>query len=122
MIKRMASNSFMLKGWTITLVVLSLLVKGNKTSALIAIFPLLMFWFLDAYFLRQERLFRELYKWVVNNRQKTDEHLFDMGTQRFEEKVQSIFGTMLSITLRWFYGSIAVLILIFYLFLPNGGM
>ena len=70
-IKRMASNSFMLKGWTITLVVVSLVLRGDKISALIAIIPWLVFWFLDAYFLRQERLFRELYKWVVENRIKT---------------------------------------------------
>ncbi|MBW8004043.1 MAG: hypothetical protein FVQ80_18960 [Planctomycetes bacterium] len=61
-IKRMAFNSLMIKGWAITLVVVSLLLKGtDKYQIWIAFIPLLVFWFLDAYFLWQERLYRELY-------------------------------------------------------------
>ena len=74
-IKRMAFNSFMIKGWAVTLVVVTLLLKGDKFQVLIAFIPLGVFWFLDAYFLQQERLYRELYKWVVANRLKTEEHL-----------------------------------------------
>ena len=54
-IKRMALNSFLIKGWAITLVVATLLLKGNKYQVLIAFIPLLVFWFLDAYFLWQEK-------------------------------------------------------------------
>jgi len=54
-----------------------------------------------------------LYDWVVNNRLKTDEYLFDMDAYRFKDKVQSIPRIMFSITLGWFYGSIAVLIIIY---------
>ena len=76
-IKRMASNSFMLKGWTITLVVIVLLLKGTRNQILIAFIPLLVFWFLDAYFLWQERMYRKLYEWVIDYRLKTDEYLFE---------------------------------------------
>ena len=69
-IKRMAFNSFMLKGWAVTLIVATLLLKGDKYQVLIAFIPLVIFWFLDAYFLQQERLYRELYKWVVVNRDR----------------------------------------------------
>ena len=117
-IKRMSFNSFMIKGWAITLVVVSLLLKGTeKYQIWIAFIPLLVFWFLDAYFLWQERLYRKLYEWVVNNRLNTDEYLFDMNAYRFRDKVQSIPRIMFSITLGWFYGSIVILIIIYFLIL-----
>jgi len=52
-IKRMASNSFMIKGWTITLAVATLLLKDDNSKILIAYIPLIAFWYLDSYFLRQ---------------------------------------------------------------------
>ena len=55
-IRRMGFNSFMIKGWAITLVVVSLLLKGTEYQVWIAFIPLLVFWFLDAYFLWQERM------------------------------------------------------------------
>ena len=113
-IKRMAFNSFMIKGWATTLVVVALLLKGtSKYQVWIAFIPLLIFWFLDAYFLWQERLYRKLYDWVVQNRLKTDEHLFDMNAYRFKGEVQSKLRIMFSITLGWFYGAIAVLVAIY---------
>ena len=123
-IKRMAFNSFMIKGWAITLVVVSLLLKGTeKYQIWIAFIPLLVFWFLDTYFLWQERLYRKLYEWVINNRLKTDEYLFDMNAYRFKDEVQSKVRIMFSITLGWFYSSIAILIIIYALvvFITKGG-
>ena len=117
-IKRMAFNSFMIKGWAITLVVVTLLLKGTeKYQVWIAFIPLVVFWFLDAYFLRQERMYRKLYKWVINNRLKTEEYLFDMNARRFENEVQSIPRIMFSITLGWFYGPMAILVIIYSLML-----
>ena len=123
-IKRMASNSFMIKGWAVTLVVVALLLKGNKHQVLVAFIPLLVFWFLDAYFLWQESMYRKLYDWVVANRLKTDEHLFSMNAYRFKDEVQSIPRVMFSITSLWFYGSLVILTLAYtiYLFLQNGGV
>ena len=116
-IKRMGFNSFMIKGWAITLVVVTLLLRCTEYQVWIAFIPLLVFWFLDAYFLWQERMYRKLYEWVINNRLKTDEYLFDMNAYRFKDKVQSRFRIMFSITLGWFYSSIAVLIVIYLVFL-----
>jgi len=130
-VKRMAFNSFMIKGWTLTLVVASLLLRGTKGTGtesqvwadFIAFIPLLVFWFLDAYFLWQERMYRKLYEWVVANRLATDEFLLDLNAYRFKEEVQSRFRIMFSTTLGWFYGAIAVLIVIYALrlFLTKGG-
>jgi len=116
-IKRMAFNSFMVKGWAITLVVVALLLKGTQYQVWVAFIPLLVFWFLDAYFLLQERMYRKLYEWVVNNRLETEEYLFDLDANRFRDKVQSIPRIMCSITLILFYGFIAILIIIYALIL-----
>lgn len=116
-IKRMAFNSFMIKGWAITLVVVALLLKGTEYQVWIAFIPLLVFWFLDAYFLWQERMYRKLYEWVISNRMRTDEYLFNMNAYRFKDTVQSRIRIMFSITLGWFYGSIAILIVIYSVFL-----
>ncbi|MBN1349979.1 hypothetical protein JXJ21_11260 [candidate division KSB1 bacterium] len=108
-IRRMAHNSFMVKGWTITLVAVTLLLKGSKFQVFVAFLPLIVFWFLDAYFLWQERLYRKLYNWVIENRLTSDEFLLDMNAYRFKDSVQSKLRIMFSITLGWFYGSIAIL-------------
>jgi hypothetical protein len=112
----MANNSFLIKGWTITLVVVTLLLKGNKYHTFIAFIPILVFWFLDAYFLRLERLYRRLYNWVKDNRLKTEDFLFDLNYKRFEKEEQSILRIMFSITLGLFYGSIFGLTLIYVIF------
>lgn len=60
----MAGNSFLLKGWTVTLsaALLALAAKdADRSFALVALYPAAAFWGLDAYYLRQERLFRALY-------------------------------------------------------------
>jgi hypothetical protein len=108
-IKRMACNSFFIKGWAVTLVVATLILKGTKYQVLVAFIPLLAFWYLDAYFLWQEKMYRKLYEWVIRNRLETEEHLFDMNAYRFRHEVDSRLRIMFSITLRWFYGSVATL-------------
>lgn len=64
-ISRMAANSFVIKGWSVTLgtAVLGFSVKeSNWAMALLAIVPTGSFWALDAYYLALERSFRELWK------------------------------------------------------------
>lgn len=63
-ITRMGSNSFLLKGWSVTLVaaLFALAAKDTKPAlVLIAYLPALVFWALDGFFLWQETLFRRLY-------------------------------------------------------------
>jgi len=122
-IKRMAFDSFVIKGWAITLVIITLLLKGDSFQVFISFIPLLVFWYLDAYFLWQERMYRELYNWVAENRLKTDDFLFDLNAYRFKDKVQGKLRIMFSLTLGWLYGCIAVLIVIYalVLFLCKGG-
>lgn len=116
-IRRMASNSFMIKGWTITLVVATLLLKNENIKVLIAYIPLIAFWYLDSYFLQQERMYRRLYNWVIENRLKTDEYLLDMNAYRFSSEVDTIIQIMFSKTLFWFYGSIFLLLTAFVIYM-----
>jgi hypothetical protein len=64
-ITRMASNSFLLKGWSVTLsaalIGLAVGKDVNMKFAFLALFPPVLFWGLDAFYMRQERLFRQLY-------------------------------------------------------------
>ncbi len=63
-VTRLASNSFAYKGWAIVLVagIFALSAKqADYRYLLVAILPTLAFWGLDAYYLRQEWLFRKLY-------------------------------------------------------------
>ena len=83
-INRMASNSFMLKGWTVTLVVATFTLLYENTSIkslFVAIVPIVLFWGLDAYYLMLERLYRRLYTRV----QKQDENEIDFSMNISEE-------------------------------------
>ena len=66
-INRMAGNSFLLKGWSVTLIsaLFALAAKdSNQFFIYLAYFPCVTFWGLDGYFLWQERMYRKLYKKV----------------------------------------------------------
>ena len=63
-ISRMANNSFFVKGWSLTLVaaIFAVAAQGNTWWLVwTALLPALVFWWLDTFYLRQERLFRLLY-------------------------------------------------------------
>lgn len=63
-ISRMAHNSFMIKNWCITVTIALLAIStniGNVVFAIITIFTCVVFWFLDSYYLREERRYRILY-------------------------------------------------------------
>jgi hypothetical protein len=110
-VKRMASNSFFLKGWTVTLVaaLLVFLVEVNDETILyVAFLPILMFWSLDGYFLRQERLFRKLYNHTCTLKNEKIDFLMD--TSGFQKETASVLSVMFSITLFLFYGSMVVMI------------
>lgn len=67
LIERMASNSFHLKGWAITLVAAIFVLSSkdaNKWYMLIAYVPLVAFWLLDSFYLQLERKYKALYEEV----------------------------------------------------------
>lgn len=115
-ISRMGSNSFLIKGWAITLIVASLIINGFMYHHYVAFLPLVVFWCLDAYFLRMERLYRKLYDWLIVNRQKSDEYLLDMNKasleKRFGKEVRCLLQVMFSKTLVTFYGVLLLIIIV----------
>jgi hypothetical protein len=104
-ISRLAGNSFLLKGWSVTLVsALYALAaaKANIDFVYLTYFPVVMFWGLDAYFLRQERLYRRLCDQVrVLSEDSID---FSMDTTSVASEVHSWPRTFFSPTLLAFYG------------------
>ena len=110
-INRMATNSFIIKGWTVAVLGIILLLNGTRYQASIAVFALLVFWYLDAYFLRQKKTYRVLYDEIVDNKLNIGDEFFDIRTARYEAGIEVPRSSklMLSKTLLIFYGSILTL-------------
>lgn len=116
-ITRMANNSFLLKGWNLTL--LAALIGLNKENGLdgkvvfICFILILVFWILDSYYLSQERIFRARYEEV---RVKLEEEIdFSMKLESVENNNTNWFIVFWSMPLSILYiGLIASLILFTY--------
>lgn len=120
-INRMASNSFMLKGWTISLVAVVLALTEDRSNPLFLLccifIPLLCFWYLDAFFLRTEKMYRKMYEWTLKERKEGNiEYQYDLNPHRFKKDVESCCRIMFSKTLRVFYGipTLVVFLVILY--------
>lgn len=85
-INRMASNSFEIKKWTVGIVAIlaGLLKQGEATKdekgCLLFLMVIVMFWGLDAFFLKTEKLYRKKYSWIIQKRlnEKSD-YLFNLN-------------------------------------------
>ena len=110
-INRMASNSFMLKGWAVTLVAGIFALAGKDTEKLyflVAYVPVLIFWGLDAYYLLQERLYRSLYEKVRATEEDNIDFSLKATTEEFDSDKNSYCSCLLSKTELWFYMPLAV--------------
>ena len=106
-VNRLASDSFSVKRWTVLLVAASFVLMARMEGAVLVglsmLFVTIVFWFLDGYFLWQERLYRKIYDHVrVQESENTD---FSMNTGPFRrlEKCTWLSATF-SLTLAMFYG------------------
>jgi len=114
-ITRMASNSFYIKGWNIAVIaaIVALSIKESDWRIYVcALFLTIMFWLLDAYYLKQEKLFRELYKKVseVNEDAAID---FSMDTSPYKSNVPKIPCIMLcNMSVTPFYLSISIALIV----------
>ena len=120
-IKRMASNSFLIKGWAVTLVIGSLLLRVTDLQLILPFIPIISFWCLDTYFLYIERKFRDLYNWVVDNRYDSQEYLFNMKIDRFKKdtfwkKRKEILCTFVSKKLALFYLPTLLVVILYVVF------
>lgn len=108
----MNQNSFQIKGWMITLVsaLLALYANSGKVAyILIAIVPTLVFWFLDAYYLQQERRFRAVYNDVAKlspDDSRLNVREFEMPIQKYQGGKYCYFNVLFSKTILPLYGII----------------
>jgi hypothetical protein len=118
-ISRMAGNSFLLRGWTVTLVaaLFALAAKdAERRYVLIAYLPSVMFWILDAYYLAQEGRYRDLYA-EVSAKAEADVD-FSMDASEFDRPWSK---ALLSLTNLVFYGFIIGIVLLVMFGFPWAG-
>ncbi len=101
-INRMAQNSLECKKWTLALAVgvLSLKIEAISNSYGLCVLGVLLacFYLLDAYYLMRERLFREQYQWLIENRLKTDARLFEVFPTHQTCQLTQLLSAMFSIS------------------------
>lgn len=112
-ITRMNSNSFMLKGWCVTLVSALFALAAKDSSpmyVLVAYIPIPAFWLLDGYYLSQERQYRALYKTAT---ECDPTHVdFSLDARSYNHGRNTWSATLFSPTIAIFYGVAAVTVLV----------
>ena len=109
---RMSTNSFMLKGWAVTLTAGTFAlsdIESNNLFFLIAYVPIILFWFLDSYYLQLERKYREYYNQI--SELSNDE--IDFKIIKLSSRVKSktcFYQSLFSCTEVGFYFPMAILI------------
>ena len=104
-INRLGSNSFLVKSWSMTIIVAAMVLIAkpdmqNPYFVLVLIVPVLGFWILDGYFLWQERLFRKVYG-EIRSQSDTD---FEMNPMKHRNEPKcSWLSAIFSLTLVLFY-------------------
>jgi hypothetical protein len=108
-VDRLAHNSFQTKNWSVGLAA-AILALGSlpsrATTCVLAFFPAICFAALDIYYLRQERLFRALYRAAAAG----IAHEFSMDTRPYKDKTTSLGAVIKSPALWLVHGAIMVLI------------
>jgi len=124
-INRMAQNSFSCKGWALTLIAgVSTLIPKNVNKLYLFIIILcidLCFWWLDSFYVLQEKKYREKYSWVIKNRKEGNmQFLYDLNPNNKNTMItpfdKSQFCVAFSHTLLPMYGGIVIMILGFIFF------
>ena len=112
-INRMATTSFLLKGWAITIVgaLLALTFKEiNARYLYISLMVLALFWLLDALYLSHERNFVRLYEKVRSTRE--DEIDFSMDASKLAVKYGPLRCAFSKTVLIFYGGLLAVHLLV----------
>ncbi len=131
-ITRMGHNSFMVKGWLLSIIAASMALLPESFNGWFAIGFLVLvtgaFWYLDAFFLYTEKLYRHKYDWVIKVRYEGNkEYVFNLNPHKSEMRLEGIIidsvkDVMFSKTLKAFYGvifGVLVILLIAYPFVEG---
>lgn len=103
-INRMGNNSFLIKGFSITLI--SALAATSHSKYFFIFILTILFWLLDTYYLYQEKLFRKLYENVNDGNEPDDS--FSMHVHKYKNEVDSFFSVMMSKPLSPFYSILII--------------
>jgi len=113
-ITRMNTNSFQIKGWTVVIVSAILAIYASTKNyyfVLSAIFPTVIFWFLDTYYLTQERKFRGLYDDVAGVSDNPKQiKLFAMRPDLYTGGKYSYWDVFCSTTILKLYLSVIIIL------------
>ena len=121
-ISRLETNSFTLKALAMTLASAVLAFLGavknpNAVFTAAGSLPVIVFWLMDAQYLRLGRIFRRLYNGV---RQGEVDEPFSMDFRRYAKYEQSVLRIAFSWSVGWFYGTIlAAFLTVSYFLLSN---
>jgi hypothetical protein len=109
-VTRMATNSFLAKGWALTVAVAVYgfaIAHLNPWVCLAGVFSSLGFWWLDAFYLRAERCFRCLYNAACKSGSTVE--IFSLNISEYKSKENiSWWNVFFSVTLLIFYGLLVV--------------
>lgn len=117
-ITRMNTNSLQLKGWTVAIVSALLALYANSSNLvfiIVAIIPVLLFWFIDTFYLQKERKFRGVYDDVAgltSTNDRIEVRLFEMPIDEYTGGKYCYWNVFFSTTLSAFYGIILALVII----------
>jgi hypothetical protein len=110
-ITRMANNSFLVKGWAMTL--MSALIAFGKDTVLenpkggyylvMMLAVLIPFWWLDAFYLRQERIFRKIYEKAIADPEAENRMQYELNPRTMANEVDGVWRLMRTEFLLWFY-------------------
>ena len=117
-INRMANNSFLLKGWAVTLVgaLFALTFKEmDKTYLVVSLIVMIFMWLLDCFYLRQERAYIGLYDQVRKANIETD---FSMNAKLHRDQVHW-YSCAFSFTLAAFYGGLLLAHVLIFTLIPR---
>ena len=112
-ITRMNVNSFLLKGWSVTLVAALFAFAAKDTNIQYVIITYIstpLFWFLDGYYLSQERQYRQLYNIVKDKDESAID--FDLNAKPYNKGRNRWVPSIFSPTLYLFYGTLILVTLI----------
>ena len=122
-IERMAKNSFMIKGWSLTIFAGILaflngdLLKNQLLIACALIIPFIGFWYIDSCFLLTEKCYRSLYKQALSKRKAgSREAQYDLDPCGFKNTCGGLWNSFWSKTLICFYGTQILIVSIIILY------